>query len=117
MESRRREALAIFASWYARELPKSQDVRSVLMEAAPRGARQYRLSSPNRGNGGTRLFPKGRAWSLSPFEFPCVICRGYYGIIWYGAIGELIEESGEVAIVSKLLIARCPSDTSKRFAD
>ena len=91
--------------------------RGEIYQAAPRGARQYRLSSPNRGNGGTRYFPKARAWSLSPFEFPCVICRGYYGIIWYGAIGELLEESGEVAIVSKLLIARCPSDTSKRFAD
>ena len=77
----------------------------------------YRLSCPNRKSGGTRFFPSGRAWSLSPFEFPYVLYRGYYGSIWYGAIGELIEEAREIAIVSKLLIGKCPSDSSRTFAD
>lgn len=113
---RRRLAREVFDLWRARPLPtEAQDLRSLLTESAARGAFQFRLCCPNLGNGGKRYFPQGTAWRLKPFQSPSVPIPGFYRVIWYGAIGELLQEGEEIAITGKL-IGKCKSDTKRDFA-
>lgn len=115
-EGRRMQAREAFDLWRARPLPTAaQDLRSLLIESAPRGAFQFRLCCPKLGNGGKRYFPQGTAWRLKPFQSPSVPIPGFYRIIWYGAIGELLQEGEEIAITGKL-IGKCKSDTKRDFA-
>lgn len=116
-EARHQEAMALFEMWISRGLPPRQsDLRSALTSTAPHGARQYRLTCPERRMGGLRYYPRGQAWSLDPIELPQVHYQGHYGIVWYDTIGRFLATGGEVAIVSHVLIGSCPHDWRRDFS-
>ena len=118
-EKRREAARRTIRQWQDAAIPIEgcEDLENWLLDHAPEDCHQYRLSCPGSpGNGGRSYFPKGAAWRLRPFQRPSLPRAGVYRVTWYGPIGELIGDGGEIAIGEPSYFGKAPGDAKKRFS-